>query len=92
VKFLLPGFGHLHTGEALGASGRFAGFLAGLSHFVLYVSGLLGWLCKSGKVRDRKVNFAALRPLLYRMRELIYRSELVFLCLFGCCRSKLQEM
>ena len=66
----------LHTGEALGASGRFVWFLAGLSLFVLYVSGLLRWLCRSGMLRDREVNFAALRPLLYRIREIIYRSAL----------------
>ena len=78
----------LHTGEALGAPGRFAGFLAGLSLFVLYVSGLLGWLCKSGKIRDRKVNFAALRPLLYRMRELIYWSELGFFMLIRLLAHK----
>ena len=63
----------LHTGEALGATGRFVWFLSGLSLFVLYVSGLLRWLCRSGKVRDREVNFAALIPLLYRMRKLLYR-------------------
>ena len=66
----------LHTGEALGATGRFVWFLAGLSLFVLYVSGLLRWLCRSGKVRDREVNFAALRPLLYRSKEIIYRAGL----------------
>ncbi len=63
----------LHTGEALGAIGRFVWFLSGLSLFVLYVSGLLRWLCRSGKVRDREVNFAALIPLLYQMRKLLYR-------------------
>ena len=68
----------LHTGEALGVTGRFTWFLARLSLFVLYVSGLLCWLCRSGKVRDRKVNFAALRTLLYQMRELIYRAGLGF--------------
>jgi uncharacterized iron-regulated membrane protein len=66
----------LHTGEALGATGRFAWFLAGLSLFVLYVSGLLRWLCRSSKVRDREVNFAALRPSLYRIKEIIYRAGL----------------
>jgi hypothetical protein len=66
----------LHTGEALGAAGRFIWFLAGLSLFILYVSGLLRWLCRSGKVRDREVNFAAMRPLLYRMKEIICRAGL----------------
>jgi len=64
----------LHTGEALGTTGRVAWFLAGLSLFVLYVSGLLRWLCRIGRIRDREVDFAALRPLLYRMRALLYRA------------------
>lgn len=68
----------LHSGEALGAVGRFAWFLSGLGLFVLYVSGLLRWLCRSGKVRDREVNFAALRPLLYRMSSRIQRAGLRF--------------
>ena len=63
----------LHTGEALGAKGRFIWFLSGLSLFVLYVSGLLRWLCRNGKVRDRDVNFAALLPLLHRLRKGVYR-------------------
>ena len=66
----------LHTGEALGATGRVAWFLAGLSLFVLYVSGLLRWLCRIGRIRDRKVDFAALRPLLYRMQALLCRAGL----------------
>ena len=66
----------LHTGEALGATGRFAWFLSGLSLFVLYVSGLLRWLCRSGKVRDRGVNLASLRLFLYRVKELGYRAGL----------------
>ena len=66
----------LHTAEALGATGRFLWFLAGLSLFVLYVSGLLRWLCRSGKVHNREMNFAAVRPLLYRMKEMICRASL----------------
>jgi uncharacterized iron-regulated membrane protein len=66
----------LHTGEALGATGRLAWFLAGLSLFVLYVSGLLRWLCRIGRLKDREVNFRALRPLLYRMQALLYRAGL----------------
>ncbi|MDD1627659.1 MAG: PepSY domain-containing protein [Methylococcaceae bacterium] len=64
----------LHTGEALGTTGRFIWFLAGLSLFMLYISGLLRWLCRSRKIRDREVNFAALRPVLYQIREIIYRT------------------
>jgi len=81
----------LHTGEALGATGRFVWFLSGLSLFVLYVSGLLRWLCRSGKVRDREVNFAALRPLLYRMREIIYRSGLELFLLIRLLVQKAKQ-
>jgi len=65
----------LHTGEALGAKGRFVWFLAGLSLFVLYVSGLIHWLYRSGKVVDREVTFAAQRPLLYRSKEIGYHAS-----------------
>jgi uncharacterized iron-regulated membrane protein len=47
----------LHTGEALGATGRLVWFLAGQSLFFLYVSGLLRWLYRCGKISDRNVNF-----------------------------------
>jgi uncharacterized iron-regulated membrane protein len=63
----------LHTGEALGAKGRFIWFLSGLSVFVLYISGLLRWLCRTGWVRDREVNYSALMPLLRRLRKGNYR-------------------
>ncbi|WP_246246914.1 PepSY-associated TM helix domain-containing protein [Candidatus Methylobacter favarea] len=57
----------LHTGEALGAKGRFLWFVAGQSVFVLYVSGLLRWLYRRGMVKDRDVNLAALKPHFYRL-------------------------
>jgi uncharacterized iron-regulated membrane protein len=57
----------LHTGEPLNGTGRFLWFLAGQSLFVLYISGLLHWLYRRGKIRDRKVDFAALQPFLYRL-------------------------
>jgi uncharacterized iron-regulated membrane protein len=70
----------LHTGEALGSAGRFVWFIAGQSLFILYASGLLRWLCRSGKIRDREVNFEALRPLVYRSIKIVYRAGLgVFL-------------
>lgn len=47
----------LHTGEALGAAGRFAWFLAGLCPAYFYVSGLLHWLHKRGWVRDRQIDW-----------------------------------
>jgi hypothetical protein len=46
--------------------------------FVLYVSGLLQWLHRHGKVKDREVNFSALRPLFYRLQEMSYRTGLMF--------------
>lgn len=59
----------LHTGEALGAIGRLLWFAAGMGLFVLYVSGLLHWLHRRGMVKDRDVNFSALRPLFYRAQR-----------------------
>ncbi len=56
----------MHTGEAFGATGRFLWFVAGIGLFVLYVSGLLHWLHRRGMVKDREVDFSALRPLFYR--------------------------
>ena len=58
----------LHTGEALSATGRLAWFFSGISLFVLYVSGLLRWLCKTGKVKDRAVNLAAIKPKLISIK------------------------
>jgi len=58
----------LHTGEALSATGRLAWFFSGISLFVLYMSGLLRWLCKIGKVKDRVVNLAAIKPKLLRLK------------------------
>jgi len=68
----------MHTGEAFGATGRFTWFLTGIGLFVLYVSGLLHWLHRHGKVKDREVNFSALRSLFYRLQEMGYRAGLVF--------------
>jgi len=49
----------MHTGEAFGGIGRFIWFVTGIGLFVLYVSGLLHWLHRHGKVKDRDVNFIA---------------------------------
>ncbi|MGJ0489906.1 PepSY-associated TM helix domain-containing protein [Methylobacter sp.] len=67
----------LHTGEALNGTGRFLWFLAGQSLFVLYISGLLHWLYRRGKIRDRKVDFAALRPFFYRLAHNSHRIGLM---------------
>jgi len=68
----------LHTGEAVGTTGRFIWFLAGQSLFFLYVSGLMRWLYQRGMLKDREVNFAALGPLCYRWGLLAYRMGLKF--------------
>ncbi|MGZ5043622.1 MAG: PepSY-associated TM helix domain-containing protein [Methylobacter sp.] len=78
----------VHTGEAFGATARFIWFLTGIGLFILYVSGLLHWLHRRGKVKDREVNFAALRPLFYRLQDIGYRGGLM---LFRRTVSLLQE-
>ena len=60
----------LHTGEAIGKNGKFFLFLAGLSLFMLYVSGLIRWLCRIGLVRDRKVSFKTIHYLLSRLSKI----------------------
>ena len=69
----------LHTGEALSATGRLAWFFSGISLFVLYMSGLLRWLCKIGKVKDRIVNLAAIKPkiLIFKTMLLALRTLLI---------------
>ncbi len=64
----------LHTGESLNAKGRLAWFFSGISLFVLYVSGLLRWLCKIGKVKDRAVNLAVIKPILIGLKTMIYQK------------------
>ncbi|MCX7097212.1 MAG: PepSY-associated TM helix domain-containing protein [Methylococcales bacterium] len=73
----------LHTGEALGATGRLAWFFSGISLFVLYVSGLIRWLCKNRLLRDREVNFSALRPMLLKMGKILYRIGLRAILVLG---------
>jgi uncharacterized iron-regulated membrane protein len=51
----------LHSGESLGGAGRFAWFLAGQSLFFLYVSGLVRWLHRKGKIKDKAVDFSRLK-------------------------------
>lgn len=73
----------MHTGEAFGSTGRFIWFLSGIGLFILYISGLLHWLHRCGKIKDREVSFAALRPLLYRSQEMIQRIGLMLFRLAG---------
>ncbi|MEQ1638060.1 MAG: PepSY domain-containing protein [Methylococcales bacterium] len=69
----------LHTGEAFGAKGRFVWFLAGLGLFVLYVTGLLLWLFRTGRVQDKAVNIEALRAYGERVTKNTLRMGLVLL-------------
>ncbi|TAL42709.1 MAG: PepSY domain-containing protein [Methylovulum sp.] len=67
----------LHTGEALGATGRLLWFIVGLCPALLYASGLLCWLHRRGVVQDRPVNLSALRPHIQRLNKRLYRIGLV---------------
>jgi uncharacterized iron-regulated membrane protein len=51
----------LHTGEVFGAAGRFVWFITGLMPLFLFVSGLLHCLYRRGIVKDRPIDFAAMR-------------------------------
>ncbi|MDO8938806.1 MAG: PepSY-associated TM helix domain-containing protein [Methylicorpusculum sp.] len=51
----------VHTGEALGASGRFIWFLSGISLVLLYVSGVMRWLHRHGWISDQALNFSKLK-------------------------------
>ena len=79
----------LHTGEALGATGRFAWFLAGQGLFFLTITGLLRWLYRSGRIADRAVDFSSLRKHSYRLAGLTYRMSLM---LFRLSTELLQRM
>jgi uncharacterized iron-regulated membrane protein len=63
----------LHTGEALGIYGRFCWFLAGQSLFFLYISGLVRWLHRKGRIRDRAVNFMVLNDFKVRLKKSAYQ-------------------
>ena len=64
----------VHTGEALGAKGRFIWFLSGFGVCFLYVSGVLRWLHRRGKVQDRPVNWARFKALGQRALKTVYLS------------------
>jgi len=67
----------VHTGEAFGAGARFIWFVAGFVPLLLYVTGLLHWLHRHGKVNDREVSLAALRPLFGRLKQWGYHAGLL---------------
>lgn len=51
----------LHTGEAVGSTGKFIWFLTGLTPLLLYISGLWHWLYRKGIAKDRQLDFPRLR-------------------------------
>jgi uncharacterized iron-regulated membrane protein len=63
----------LHTGEALGDLGRFCWFLAGQSLFFLYITGLMRWLHRKGKIRDRAVNIFGLSGFKPQLKKSAYQ-------------------
>jgi len=67
----------LHSGEALGATGRLVWFLAGQALFFLYLSGLFRWLCRRGVIRDRPVDFTLLKAAGYQAMTVTYRQSLM---------------
>jgi uncharacterized iron-regulated membrane protein len=68
----------LHSGEALGPSGRLLWFLSGQALFFLYFSGLFRWLCRRGIIRDRPVDFTPLKSAAYRAMITAYRLGSLF--------------
>lgn len=46
----------LHTGEALGAKGRFLWFLLGWMPLLLWLSGVAHWLFRKGVLKDRAID------------------------------------
>ncbi|MEC4748541.1 PepSY-associated TM helix domain-containing protein [Methylomicrobium sp. Wu6] len=67
----------LHSGEALGATGRLLWFLAGQALFFLYLSGLFRWLCRRGAIADRPVNLTPLKDTGFRVMTRAYRLSLM---------------
>lgn len=63
----------LHTGEALGPTGRLCWFLAGQSLFFLYVSGIIRWLHGKGWVKDRAINLMNLSAFQPTIKKRGYR-------------------
>ena len=61
----------LHTGETLGSKGRFIWFLSGMSLFVLYISGLLRWLCRTHKMQDKDIDITPLKYFLSQQTKKI---------------------
>lgn len=63
----------LHTGEALGASGRLLWFFTGLALCFIYVSGVMHWLYRHGKIQDCAVDFAMMRQQLYHFTAILWQ-------------------
>lgn len=67
----------LHTGEALGSSGRLIWFIAGQAIFMLYISGLALWLFRTGRLKDKKINYADCRIYIDNLKKHFIRLSLV---------------
>ena len=63
----------VHTGEALGAWGRFAWFLTGQGLFFLYVSGLIRWLYRKGKIQNKAIDLAGVKHYRQQWGNSIYQ-------------------
>jgi len=66
----------LHTGEAFGGGGKLVWFVAGFMPLLLYISGLLHWLHGRGVVKDRPLDFAAVRQRLSDSLCRVYRFNM----------------
>lgn len=64
----------LHTGEALGSKARFIWFLSGFGLCFLYVSGVLRWLHRRGKIQDRPVDVTVLRRLAQQSLKMLMQG------------------
>ncbi|MFA5985489.1 MAG: PepSY-associated TM helix domain-containing protein [Methylococcaceae bacterium] len=66
----------LHTGEALGDTGRRVWFMTGFIPLVLYLTGLLHWLHRRGKIRDRQIDYVGIKAAVQRLGYTCYRLAL----------------
>ncbi len=69
----------LHTGEALGVTGRFIWFMTGLTLCFMYVSGVMHWLYRHGKIRDRDVDFVVMRQQAYRFGMALWQLMILLI-------------
>ncbi|MBD9362525.1 PepSY-associated TM helix domain-containing protein [Methylomonas fluvii] len=84
----------LHTGEALGASGRLLWFLVGLTPTFLFLSGLVHWLYRHGMVADREVNLKRVAAAVTTacMTALKYAAKAIFRVVIPAANRFLQKI